>query len=750
MAKSDSKKVSKRPSRRLKKRRNAASTTKSVDPIPVNSLIRSALQLQQSGELSQAESIYRKVLDRDPENPDAWHLLGMTLFALKRYEAAIECLEKALRIVQRHPEVMANLGVVYRSSGRLDDAKSVLLQAVAIEPNSASLQSNLGTVYLELDELELAERHFENALAIDGQFGQAAMNLGNLWQQQGRFADAETVYQNLLERRPGDAAVLNNLGETLRHLGKSQQAVKVLNQAVESEPDCVEYRINLGRVLSNVGRIDEARSHFEKLIESFPELTKPFQYLGKLQLAQRELTDAVANLESAVELDPKDGYALTGLGLAYLESGRVREAEVCFRSVIELDPAMSQAHGLLLYVLSGDASIDPQRLFEEHQNWGRIHGNVVPVANEFQGRSRAPDRRLRVGYVSPDFRSHAVASYLEPVLEAHDPTQVEIFSYAEVTAPDETTRRLQELSHHWRFTPGFSDRQVAEQVLADQIDILVDLAGHTGQNRLGVFAHRPAPLQATWLGYPNTTGLSSIDYRFTCSVQNPIDEKTFHTEELFRLPRASFCFSRPFDWPTSKLPAISNGYVTLGSLHRPEKISESARDLWAETLDACPNSRLIVFNTRFTSESKNELIAGLARRGIGAERIEIRNLIEGESYLETYQEIDIALDVTPWAGGTTTLESLWMGVPVIAYLGHRRSARSTAAIIHHLGCKELIADSFAKYAQIVVELSDDLPRLESLRKSLRRKVETTLVDSNGFTRDLEQAYREMWNRWTRS
>ncbi len=747
MSKSRMGRDAKRPSRRLQKRRKANQDPAPVEADRTQSLIGSALRLQQSGDLKQAENLYRQALEREPGNPDAWHLLGMTLFSSSQFDAAIECLQEAITIVENHPDILANLGVVYRSAGRLCDARIVLEKAVQLNPQSAATQTNLGTVCLESGDLDTAEAHFKKALAVDSNFAQAAMNLANLWQQQGKFLDSEKLYRDLLGRCPDNSSLLNNLGEALRHQGKREAAIEVGRRALQLAPDNVEFRINLGRSLANDGYVDEARLHFEKLIQLRPQLAKPYHYLGKLQLAQRDLASAVPHLEKAVELEPSDVFALHSLGFAYLEMGRAQDAESCFRAVIEKDPAMSQAHGSLLFLMSGNAELDPQELFEEHKKWGNTHGNVEPLSSKSQCVS-VVDRRLRIGYVSPDFRKHAVASYISPVLKSHRREQVEVFCYAEVIVPDETTEQLKHLSDHWRFTNGLSDEQVAQMIEADQIDILVDLAGHTGHNRLRVFAYRPAPVQVTWLGYPNTTGLESIDYRLTCEVQNPRDEESFHTEQLFHMPRGSFCFSRPNNAPTvGVLPANQNGFVTFGSLHRPDKISEVARDLWAQVLLACPDSRMLVFNTRFTNESTEELLSALSRRGVKRERVSVCNQINDESYLENYHEIDVALDVTPWAGGTTTLESLWMGVPVVALYGGRRSSRSTAAIMKNVGYEELIAYSTDQYVELAVQLSGDLNRLVELRQNLRQRTEATVVDSIGFTQDLEEAYRHMWRRW---
>lgn len=748
MAKPKMKSRAKRPV--PSKRRARKQEIQAANAANPGNCIQEALNFQKVGDLVQAASIYRQILKEKPDHADAWHLLGMTLFSLNQLAEAQECVEKSLQWNPDRPDVLGNFGVIHRESGNLDLAKAALEKSIEMEPKSAITRNSLGTVYSELGHLEEAKSEFEKALSIDPTCDQAAMNLGNVWQKQGNVVDAESIYRSILERHPQDPLLLINLGEALRQQGKWEEAYEVNQTAVSISPNNVEALINLGRCLTKLGKIEEAKSLFLQMAETDPQFHKPLLYLGKLYFGERDFEKAEAYLVDAQALEREDPYVLNSLGFVHLEKGDMESAEECFRLAISYDPSLSDAHSSLLFVLSGKAHMDQAELFEEHRKWALLHGEVQSVfshAELIAKRIQSEPRKLRVGYVSPDFRQHAVAAFIRPILQSHDQKQFEIFCYSEVAEPDQTTQELSQLANHWRSTVGFSDQQVAEQVLRDEVDILIDLAGHTSNNRLLVFAHRPAPIQVTWMGYPNTTGLETIDYRLTCKVQNPVDEPSQHSEELFRMPRGSFCFSKPkHKLVVQPSPAAENGYVTFGSLHRPSKITEAARNLWASVLNRRPESRLLLFNTRFSDESAATLRCEMGKLGVDESRIEIRYTFCGESYLTAYREIDIALDVTPWAGGTTTLEALWMGVPVIAYYGDRRSARSTAAILNTLGHPELIAHSFDGYSQLASELASDLSQLKDFRTNLRRRVEETLLDSKEFTQDLENAYRTMWNR----
>ena len=698
-----------------------------------------ALDHQRAGEVEQAKQIYCEVLRRNPECVDAWHLLGMALASVGQHDEAINCLKQAVGLLPDHPELLGNLGVVYRSAGDLVAAESTLRQAIHLAPEATGIRANLGTVLMEQGNLDAATTMFERVLRADRDHKLATMNLANIWQSQGRTRDAADAYVRLLGQHPHDALVAANLGEALRQLGAWAEAAESLSHALTLAPQQTETRLNLARTLMNLNQHAAAEKQLRDLIRQRSDWSKPYHYLGKMLLDIRQLPAARQAIEQALANDPTDLYAMNTLGFTHLEMGQHALATSCFERVVERDPTMHAAHSSLLFIKSGDPAIDQQALFEAHREWGQMHGSV----EQFDHPARAvDDRRIRLGYLSPDFRNHAVSRYFEPVLVAHDRERFEVFCYGEVSAPDAATDRMMAQADHWRSTVGFSDQQVADMLQADGIDVAIDLAGHTAWNRLKALAYRPAPVQMTWLGYPNTTGLEAIDYRITCSIQDPPDQPTYHTEQLLRLPVGSFCFAPPAGAPdVSTSPFVSKGSITFGSLHRPFKISEKVRTLWAEVLKACPASRLILFNTRFNDESMAAFRQSFLHAGIDRSRFEIRNDAGQNGYLATYDEIDISLDVAPWAGGTTTLESLWMGVPVLALCGDQRAARSTAAIMHHVGLGDWVADKVDNYAELATTKSADVSSLVALRRELRGMVQSTLADADRFTRELEKAFQ---------
>jgi predicted O-linked N-acetylglucosamine transferase (SPINDLY family) len=705
------------------------------------------LAFHQTGQLAAAKDAYCRVLQRDPKHADAWHMLGMVMYQGQEHAAAMDCLQQARNAGCQDPGMLSNLGLIHRALGELDESRRWLEQAVVATPTRADAWNNLGTVQLEQFEFEAAESSFRRALSLDPHHQNALSNLGTALQNQRRFQEAQQYHEQAVERNPLDVSARNNLGCTLRSQRKFQEAEQIFRSIVQMNPDVVEAQINHARALLSLGRPDEAIGGLRNLIERQPQSAIAQHYLGMAYQQADQQTEAADCFRRAVQLDPEYAHAMGSLGTAELRRGRREEALHWLRESLRLRPDLHESHSNLLFILSNDDRVGAAELFAEHVEWGRRHGHVADPFTEWAG-THDPLRKLRVAYISPDLRDHAVARFIEPVLRHHDPDQVDVFCYAQVYQPDAMTEHLKSFCHTWRSTCGLSYRQVAEMIHEDGIDLIVDLAGHTAGNRLLSLAYRPAPIQVSWLGYPNTTGLTAIDYRLTSEIQDPESDESFHTESLVRLPCGTNCFEPPDNAPdVQSPPSIATGTVTFGSLHRPQKISPPVLDLWARVLNANPTSRLLLFNTMFDSETRVRVQRELVQRGVVEDRIEIRNRMDHQGYLHQYHQIDIALDVFPWNGGTTTREALWMGVAVVGLLGERRSARGTAATLHYAGLPELIARTPDDYVRVATELASDGHRLTELRHGLRDRLRATICNAPAFTRQLEAAYRRMWKSW---
>ena len=540
--------------------------------------------------------------------------------------------------------------------------------------------------------------------------------LGLIAHQVGQHALAAQCMEQALAVNAGSAAHHNNLGEVYRALGKAARAEASFRGALDLRPDLVEAHTNLGSALKEQGRLDEARDSYEQ----------------------------------ALRLRPDDVVAINNLGNVLKDQGRLGEAAGCYRHALRVKPDYAAAHTNLLFCLTYDPGTPPAVLFEEHRLWGERFGAAPappPHANDAD-----PDRRLRIGYLSGDFRAHAVARFVEPVLARHDPAAVEVFGYAEVPAPDAVTARLQAMTSGWRSTCGLTDERVAALVREDRIDVLVDLAGHTSGNRLRALARGPAPVQITYLGYPNTTGLAAVDYRLTDAVADPPGSESLFAEELIRLPRGFCCFAVPGEAPpVGPLPALKSGCVTFGSPHNLAKLNGAVLDLWAKVLHAVPASRLLLFRTGLTGSARDRLVAAFAARGVGAGRLETRDVpmhtLGYAGYLGLYGDVDVMLDASPASAHTTACEALVMGVPVLALYGDRTYGRLSASVLTHAGLADWVARFEEEYVALAVRWATDVAGLARLRAGLRGRVSATLGDAARFTRSLEDAYRALWRRW---
>jgi protein O-GlcNAc transferase len=603
--------------------------------------------------------------------------------------------------------------------------------------------------YLRAGEVARAEAFCRHLLQANPDEADAWYLLGLACQRQARPAEAAECYRHVIERDPHNADAYNNLGAALEGLGYLDEAARCFEKAAHLRPDAPVVHYNLGVALAGQRKLEEAIASYRRALALQPDYLDAENNLGIVLTSQGDLDEAVACFQRVLASHSSHVNARNNLGNALQEQGKLREAAGAFRKALEFRPDFAGAHSNLLNCLNYDPAVGCDALVAEHLHWDNVQARVASATAH--ANDRDADRRLRVGYISPDFYHHAAARFLEPLFAHHDPRQVEIYCYAEVAAGDAVTRRFQDRAHGWRSTVGLSDAAVAEQVRADGIDILVDLAGHTARNRLLVFAYKPAPVQISYLGYPNTTGLAAINYRLTDLVADPPGEPVRHTEELIRLPQA-FCYAANERAPgASPLPAATTGCVTFGSLHNLAKLNAQVLDLWCRVLRAVPRARLLVLRHTLRGSAKESLHRQLIDRGISSDRFDLRHASGGPSHMNAYENVDIALDAFPWSGHTTACEALWMGVPVVTLYGNRYAGRMAASTLTALGLPEFIARTPEEYVAIAALWASDLGRLGQLRAGLRERMRSSpLCDGAHFTRTLEVTYRMLWRRWCRS
>jgi protein O-GlcNAc transferase len=698
-----------------KQRRAAAATSQATSRRP--DLLAEGLRRQQAGRLGEAEACYEQALAEEPERADALNLRGVLALHMGKRALALDSLRRAAQSAPGNADYLYNFGVALFEEKRVEDAMEVYRRVVALQPAHAAAYANLGVAHAERGRLDEAIANYRQAIAVQPNFVIAHANLGNALKDQGRLEESVAASRRAIEIDPGHASAYSNLGVALAEQGKLDEAVAAHRQAIALKPDFAAAHSNLGAALAQQGNGQEA-----------------------IEACQR-----------AIAIAPNYATAYYNLGTALIELGKPDEAIAAFGHAIAIRPGYSDPYSNLAYCMN---------LFEgpvadelaAHRACGSALSRTASARAATRRSMRADGERLRIGYVSPDLRHHSVAYFFEPLLMAHDPRAVEVFCYAAVSRPDAMTARLRARAEHWRDAFGMPDDALAERIRADGIDILVDLTGHTQGNRLAAFARRPAPIQATWLGYPNTTGLSSIDYRLVDGVTDPVGEAAAHaSESLVRLDGGFLCYGGAPNAPEpSPPPSATSASVTFGSFNNPAKLSPRLLDTWASLLARMPQSRLLLKGKPFRDAATRDLLLSrLAQRGVSADRVElIAWLPNAAAHLDLYRRIDVALDPFPYNGTTTTCEALWMGVPVVTLRGDRHRARVGASLLSQLGLTDWIADSSESYQDVAIRLAGDTRALTELRSSLRPRMQaSSLCDSAAFARKMEAAYREMQRRW---
>jgi predicted O-linked N-acetylglucosamine transferase (SPINDLY family) len=616
------------------------------------------------------------------------------------------------------PDALQMLGVIAAQVNQPDAALELIRRAIARAPGIAQYHNNLGLVLLSLGRVDDAIEKFKKAIALQPDFPLSHNNLGTALKQKSQPAQALACFNRTLELQPDSFEAMNNLATILQEFGRVKESIQLFNEAIALSPNYVQAHNNLGNALKLEGRTDEAIAAYQKALSLSPNLAVTYNNLGNAFLDVSRIEDSVAAYERAISIQPAD---------ATFRSNR-------------------------LFALHMLPNIDQRQIFQDHLKWDQMHGPPLRSFIQPHSNDRSTSRRLKVGYVSPDFREHSVSYFVQSLLAAHDPRAVEIFCYADLNRPDQITEKLKSLSHHWHDITGLKDEQAAALIRGHKIDILVDLAGHTARNRLLVFAAKPAPVQITWLGYPDTTGLSAMDYRLSDAFADPPGAtEQYHSEKLLRLPRSFLCFTAPTDAPdVAPAPGVVRGRITLGCVNGLPKINPPMIAIWSEILQALPGSRLMLKSKSFADASARLRMAdAFGRHGISPDRLELREWIAARGkHLALFNEIDIALDTFPYNGTTTTCEAMWMGVPVVTLAGQHHASRVGASLLNNVGLTELIATSPREYVEIAEKLGNDLPRLMDARAGLRKRMENSpLTNAPLFARSMETAYRNVWREW---
>jgi predicted O-linked N-acetylglucosamine transferase (SPINDLY family) len=677
----------------------------------VGGLFADALQMQRAGRLNEALPLYQRVLERDPNHADSLHRLGEIAHRAGRHDLAVELVEKAIAVDPQAARFHATLGEALAAQGKPGDAVAAFRRAIALDPDVAATHTNLGAALRELGQFEESATACRRAIALDPNLAPAHSDLGAALFYLGRLDESESCLRRALGLNPDFAVAYCNLGNVLQGLLRYEEAIACYSRALTLRPDLFAVLRNLGVAFHRLGLLD----------------------------------DAVACFRQSLALTPADSKTHNNLGGALRDLGKLDEATAAYRHAYAIDRHNSNAHSNCLFCLNYAPDLPAEEIFAEYQRWDEAHARPLAPAAARHDNDRSPERRLRIGYVSADFRHHPARYFIEPVLASYDKSKVEVFAYAEVAREDVVSARFKSYVDHWRPTVGLSGEEMAERIRADRIDVLVDLAGHTAGHRLLVFARKPAPVQVSWLGYGYTTGLKSIDYFLADPQFAPPGCEHLFSEKLARLP--VFAAYRPAEGmgspETARRPRST---VTFGTLTRTVRINHHVVRSWAAILSATPGSQLVLNSGNFrTASFCDDLANKFAAHGIARERL----LMSYDSPpWDVLRSIDVGLDCFPHNSGTTLIEGLYLGVPFVTLAGRPSVGRVGAAILTALGRPEWIASTDDEYVAKAVALARDPARLIAMRPELRAQMEASpLMDEAGFAGALERAYRAMWRRW---
>jgi predicted O-linked N-acetylglucosamine transferase (SPINDLY family) len=746
--------------------------------VTVPQAMQFARQCLEGGRLADAESVLRQVLAKEPRNADALHLLGVVAHRAGRNDVAVDLIGKAILLDPISAHYRNSQGVARHALGQIDEAVAEFRCALQIDPGLVQAHNNLGNALRARGLSADAAGSYREALRRQPDYVEARNNLGNALKELGDPAAAATEYRAVLTTLPDSAPVHNNLGTALADLGELKAAVTEFQAAIALSPIFPQAHFNLGNTLRQLGQLSAAATAYRGAILAQPDAAAAHHFLGATLRELGEVEPAVAACREAVRLQPdlaeahnslgnilqetgqieaaiasyrtalglRPGFAdaQNNLGNALKEQGDLDGALECYRAAIALDPTASELHSNLVYGLQFSIHADERTLREEQACWSQRHATSLMEKIRPHANDRDSGRRLKVGYVSPDFYAQAECYFVLPLLEAHDRSAFEICLYADARRQDEVTARYRQCADVWCDTLGMSDEEVAARIRADGIDILVDLTMHMRNNRLPVFARKPAPVQVSWLAYPGSTGLPTIDYRLTDAIiEPPQEDEAEQAERAVRLPACWCCYKAVGGAPeVSPLPAFAAGHLTFGSLNHPCKINASVLLRWVGILAAVPGSQLLLLSPE--GAARERVIGILQTHGVATERVEFVPMQSRPDYLRLYARIDIGLDPFPYNGITTTCDALWMGVPVLTVPGKMPASRVGASLLTAAGLPELVAPSEEGYVSLAAHLANDLPRLAELRADLRDRMRaSTLTDASRFAAGVEAAYRAM-------
>jgi predicted O-linked N-acetylglucosamine transferase (SPINDLY family) len=678
-----------------------------------------AILLHQAGRIADAQTVCREILERAPRHFDALHLLGVTEY----------------------------------QSGRYEEADRLLQQALLVEPRSAAALSNHGIVLHDLKRYEAALARYEKAIALKPDYAEAFSNRAATLTELGRYAEAVASCDKAIVRKPDYPEAHSNRGNVLCHMRRFDAALASCERALALRPGYADALSNRGNALIELGRFDEALASYHAALALKPGLAAAWVGRGNVFLNLNRYGEAFAAFQKALAINPDSLKALAQLAHYYERHGRMAEAIASYDRVLAIKPDFPEVISNKIFALD----LVPQAGFVEHRDarrewWRKVGAKIAAQPPPRHANDRDPDRRIVLGYVSADFRRHSAATTFWPVLAHHDKTRFEVICYSCSTVRDDVTKDFQRVADRWIDAVQLSDEELAARVRVDNVDILIDLSGHSGGNRLGVFARKPAPVQVTAWGHGTGTGLPTIDYLFSDPVTIPEEMRPLYAEKICDLPCVIMSALPPIELPRGEPPVLTNGFVTFGVFNRITKISDDALGVWARVMHEVPDAKLLMKDGAYEEPALRDLMRQrFAAHGIAGERIDFLGSSPREQHLAAFATTDIALDPFPQNGGVSTWEALHMGVPVIAKLGHSAPSRLSGAILTSIGMADWVGQTADDYVALAVKFAGMPQVLKWLRRELPGQIAAAPSGNAAlYTRAVERAYRMMWEDYCRA
>lgn len=701
-----------------------------------------------------AREILDEILRETPDHLGARQMRGAVAVELKQPDLALDLLRPLYDAKPDDPELMHLLACALVDTGDKESAIAIWRRGIATEKTTPGMLKVFGIGLYGAGDYETAIRAFERYVEVEPNDHEMVNALGCAYLDLGDLVRAAQCFHRRVDAAPEDVVAITNLGLCYAHQGRMPTAIELLEKALLLAPENGDVLLRLAHCKNAMGDVKSALEHIQNAVEHAPERADLQGMLGMMLSANGDIDSAIDAYERGLDLSPASPQILNNMAMALTAIGRGAEGTERYRGALKmLQPSVTAAavYSNFMFSRHYDDEVTPETLLAEHRAFGEWVPNDGPATPpHHHANTPDPERRLRVGYVSADFGVHPVGFFVGSVLPRHNPAEIETFCYSNREIEDPITWRIKGSARHWRVIANLTDERVLERIRDDNIDILVDLSGHTAGNRLTVFAKKPAPIQATWAGYVGTTGLEAVDYIIADRYHMPPEIEPFHVERPWRMPHGYICYD-PADYapPVAPLPALANGYVTFGSLNNPSKVGARCLSTWARVVKAVANSKLLLRYRWMESEPNRARIkAAFEAEGVDPERVIILPRTGGAEMLRTYNRIDIGLDSMPYSGGLTTCEAMWMGVPVVTCPGLRFESRHSMSHLSNAGLGEFVTTSIDDYIATAARWADDLDGLARLRQGLRAQMATSpLCDPDRFTRDLDAEYRKMWQLW---